>query len=171
MSMIQVEHLSFSYDSQQEMLFDDVSFSIDTDWKLGLVGRNGRGKTTFLSLLMKKYPYQGKIRSSVSFDYFPFVVADQEQWTIDVVRSIYPLVEDWQIQRELSYLQVEDDVLWREFSTLSQGEQTKVLLAVLFLKPGNFLLIDEPTNHLDAKARVVLMHYLQRKKRIYFSIA
>ncbi|WP_317394622.1 ribosomal protection-like ABC-F family protein [Faecalicoccus pleomorphus] len=164
MSMIQVEHLSFSYDSQQEMLFDDVSFSIDTDWKLGLVGRNGRGKTTFLSLLMKKYPYQGKIRSSVSFDYFPFVVADQEQWTIDVVRSIYPLVEDWQIQRELSYLQVEDDVLWREFSTLSQGEQTKVLLAVLFLKPGNFLLIDEPTNHLDAKARVVLMHYLQRKK-------
>lgn len=164
MSMIQVEHLSFSYDSQQEMLFDDVSFSIDTDWKLGLVGRNGRGKTTFLSLLMKKYPYQGKIRSSVSFDYFPFVVADQEQWTIDVVRSIYPLVEDWQIQRELSYLQVEDDVLWREFSTLSQGEQTKVLLAILFLKPGNFLLIDEPTNHLDAKARVVLMHYLQRKK-------
>lgn len=164
MSMIQVEHLSFSYDSQQEMLFDDVSFSIDTDWKLGLVGRNGRGKTTFLSLLMKKYPYQGKIHSSVSFDYFPFVVEDKEQWTIDVVRSIYPLVEDWQIQRELSYLQVEDDVLWREFSTLSQGEQTKVLLAILFLKPGNFLLIDEPTNHLDTKARVVLMHYLQRKK-------
>lgn len=164
MSMIQVEHLSFSYDSQQEMLFDDVSFSMDTDWKLGLVGRNGRGKTTFLSLLMKKYSYQGKIRSSVSFDYFPFVVEDKEQWTIDVVRSIYPLVEDWQIQRELSYLQVEDDVLWREFSTLSQGEQTKVLLAILFLKPGNFLLIDEPTNHLDAKARVVLMNYLQRKK-------
>ena len=164
MSMIQVEHLSFSYDSQQEMLFDDVSFSMDTDWKLGLVGRNGRGKTTFLSLLMKKYPYQGKIHSSVSFDYFPFVVEDKEQWTIDVVRSIYPLVEDWQIQRELSYLQVEDDVLWRVFSTLSQGEQTKVLLAILFLKPGNFLLIDEPTNHLDAKARVVLMNYLQRKK-------
>ena len=164
MSMIQVEHLSFSYDSQQEMLFDDVSFSMDTDWKLGLVGRNGRGKTTFLSLLMKRYPYQGKIHSSVSFDYFPFVVEDKEQWTIDVVRSIYPLVEDWQIQRELSYLQVEDDVLWRVFSTLSQGEQTKVLLAILFLKPGNFLLIDEPTNHLDAKARVVLMNYLQRKK-------
>lgn len=164
MSMIQVEHLSFSYDSQEEMLFDDVSFSMDTDWKLGLVGRNGRGKTTLLSLLMKKYPYQGKIHSSVSFDYFPFVVKDKEQWTIDVVRSIYPLVEDWQIQRELSYLQVEDDVLWRMFSTLSQGEQTKVLLAVLFLKPNNFLLIDEPTNHLDAKARVVLMTYLQRKK-------
>ena len=164
MSMIQVEHLSFSYDSQQEMLFDDVSFSMDTDWKLGLVGRNGRGKTTFLSLLMKKYPYQGKIHSSVSFDYFPFVVEDKEQWTIDVVRSIYPLVEDWQIQRELSYLQVEDDVLWSVFSTLSQGEQTKVLLAILFLKQGNFLLIDEPTNHLDAKARVVLTKYLQRKK-------
>lgn len=54
-----------------------------------------------------------------------------------------------------------------EFSTLSQGEQTKVLLAILFLKPGNFLLIDEPTNHLDAKARVVLMNYLQRKKVLF----
>lgn len=164
MSMIQVEHLSFSYDSQQELLFDDVSFSMDTNWKLGLVGRNGRGKTTFLSLLMKKYPYKGKIHASVSFDYFPYVIEDKEQWTMDIVRSIYPLVEDWQIQRELSYLQMDKEVLWRMFSTLSLGEQTKVLLAVLFLKPENFLLIDEPTNHLDAKARTVLMHYLQRKK-------
>lgn len=53
--------------------------------------------------------------------------------------------------RELSYLKVEEDVLWRPFETLSNGEQTKVLLAALFLKEGNFLLIDEPTNLKDSR--------------------
>ena len=53
-----------------------VSFQIDTNWKLGFVGRNGRGKTTFLQLLMGNYPYQGTIVSSVPFDYFPYPVAE-----------------------------------------------------------------------------------------------
>ena len=44
-------------------------------------------------------------------------------------------------------------VLWRFFETLSHGEQTKVLLAALFLNEGHFLLIDEPTDHLDVEAR------------------
>ncbi len=52
----------------------------------------------------------------------------------------------------------------QEFSTLSQGEQTKVLLAALFLKPNNFLLIDEPTNHLDMEARRIVSSYMKRKK-------
>ncbi len=50
MSMIRVEDLSFSYSSSYDPIFEHVSFSIDTDWKLGFVGRNGRGKTTFLNL-------------------------------------------------------------------------------------------------------------------------
>ena len=66
--------------------------------------------------------------------------------------------------RELSYLEVREDVLWRPFSTLSNGEQTKVLLAALFLNEGHFLLIDEPTNHLDTRARAVVAAYLKRKK-------
>ena len=55
-------------------------------------------------------------------------------------------------------------MLWRPFETLSNGEQTKALLAALFLKEGNFLLIDEPTNHLDAEARERAAAYLKRKK-------
>ena len=47
MSMIKVEHLTFSYNSSYDLIFEDVNFQIDTDWKLGFVGRNGRGKTTF----------------------------------------------------------------------------------------------------------------------------
>ncbi len=52
MSLIQVNDLSFSYDGSYEPVFDHVSFQIDTNWKLGFTGRNGRGKTTFLRLLL-----------------------------------------------------------------------------------------------------------------------
>ena len=52
----------------------------------------------------------------------------------------------------------------RPFNTLSKGEQTKILLAILFLKDNNFLLIDEPTNHLDTNARKSVSNYLKRKK-------
>ncbi len=50
MSMIKAEHLTFSYPGSFDTIFEDVSFTIDTDWKLGFVGRNGRGKTTFLNM-------------------------------------------------------------------------------------------------------------------------
>ena len=164
MSMIKVEDLTFSYPASHDRIFDSVSFQIDTNWKLGFVGRNGRGKTTFLQLLMGNYPYQGTIVSSVPFDYFPYPVADQTQWTQDVLQSVCPQAQSWELLRELSYLDVDPEVLFRPFATLSKGEQTKVLLAALFLKEGHFLLIDEPTNHLDTQARDLVSAYLRRKQ-------
>lgn len=164
MSMIRVENLTFSYPSSYDEIFKDVSFTIDSDWKLGFVGRNGRGKTTFMKLLLGKYEYRGNIISSVEFDYFPFEVADKTQLTEDILWGICPLAQEWEFIKELSYLGVDSEVLWRPFDTLSNGEQTKVLLAALFLKPENFLLIDEPTNHLDTNARIQIAGYLKRKR-------
>lgn len=164
MSMIRVENLTFSYPSSYDTIFDNVNFQIDTDWKLGFVGRNGRGKTTLLNLLLGKYEYSGKIISSVQFDYFPYPISDKKQMTEDILREVCPLAEEWELMRELSYLDVNADVLWRPFETLSNGEQTKVLLAALFLNEGHFLLIDEPTNHLDATAREKVSEYLKKKK-------
>ena len=51
MSLIQVSNLTFSYEGSYENIFQNVSFQLDTNWKLGFTGRNGRGKTTFLQLL------------------------------------------------------------------------------------------------------------------------
>lgn len=48
MSTIEIKNLSFSYDGAITNIFDQVDLNIDTNWKLGLIGRNGRGKTTFL---------------------------------------------------------------------------------------------------------------------------
>ena len=113
---------------------------------------------------MGNYPYQGTIVSSVPFDYFPYPVADQTQWTQDVLQSVCPQAQSWELLRELSCLDVDSEVLFRPFATLSKGEQTKVLLAALFLKEGHFLLIDEPTNHLDTQARDLVSAYLRRKQ-------
>lgn len=95
MSMIKIENLTFSYPSSSDNIFENVSFQIDTDWKLGFVGRNGRGKTTFLNLLQNKYEYSGKILSSVSFDYFPCPVTKKERLTEEILWDIAPLAEEW----------------------------------------------------------------------------
>lgn len=164
MSLISVANLTFAYEGSYDNIFENVSFQIDTDWKLGFTGRNGRGKTTFLNLLLGKYEYSGTIAASVEFDYFPFAVQNMEQETWQIAMEVNPMCELWQLQKELNQLEVGEDVLYRPFYTLSHGERTKVLLAVLFLRENAFLLIDEPTNHLDIQAREVLGRYLNSKK-------
>jgi lincosamide and streptogramin A transport system ATP-binding/permease protein len=164
MSQITVNNLTFAYEGSYDNIFENVSFCLDTDWKLGFTGRNGRGKTTFLNLLMGKYEYRGNISASVEFEYFPYKVSDKNMLTYEVLDCIHPDYKQWELLRELKQLEVEDEVLYRPYYTLSNGEQAKVLLAVLFLKENNFLLIDEPTNHLDAAARSIVSKYLDSKK-------
>lgn len=164
MSQIQVSHLNFGYEGSQNNIFEDASFNIDTDWKLGLIGRNGKGKTTLLKILLGQYFYKGTINKSVDFDYFPFEVKNKNKLAIEIVQEIAVNAEDWEIIKELNLLNSDAEILYRSFSTLSGGEQVKVLLISLFLKENNFLLIDEPTNHLDIETKKNLIEYLKRKK-------
>ena len=164
MSQIHVTNLTFAYPGSYDNIFEDVSFCLDTDWKVGFTGRNGRGKTTFMRLLMGEYRYQGTISSSAAFEYFPYEVSDLSRDTVEIVNELISGHEEWEIFRELSLLSVEADVLYRPFATLSNGERTKVLLAALFLKENSFLLIDEPTNHLDMEGRALVSRYLNPKQ-------
>lgn len=176
MSLINVTDLTFAYEGSYDNIFENVSFQLDTDWKLGFTGRNGRGKTTFLRLLLSKnsfdnrdeygysYDYTGNISASVSFEYFPYIVEDKSLCTGDIVYIINPDCRIWELKREFSKLNINYEVLDRSFETLSFGEQTKVLLGVLFTKENSFLLIDEPTNHLDSEARKLVSDYLNTKK-------
>ncbi len=164
MSLICVSDLSFTYEGSYEPIFENVSFQIDTDWKLGVTGRNGRGKTTFLHLLKGDYEYNGSITTNVDFDYFPFPILNQEIDTLEIILERMPEIEFWRLKKELGKLHVKEDVLYRSFDTLSYGEQTKVLLGALFVSENKFLLIDEPTNHLDLEGRKLLGEYLNQKK-------
>ena len=164
MSQITVSHLTFAYDGACDNVFEDVSFVLDTDWRLGFTGRNGRGKTTFLKLLDGTLESRGAVRAGVPVLYFPFPVEYPEDDTQAVLERLLPDCPAWRILRELNLLGVEQDVLYRPFYTMSNGEQTKILLASLFLHDGAFLLIDEPTNHLDAGGRRLLGEYLAQKR-------
>ena len=170
MPTIEIKNLTFGFDVQTTNLFEQTDLTIQSEWKLGLIGRNGRGKTTLLKLLMGDYPYSGKIEHRLNFTYFPQKVADKEQLTYYVLQELSDF-EQWKIERELNLLQVEADILWRPFSSLSGGEQTKVLLTLLFVDDINYPLIDEPTNHLDVTAREQVATYLREKKQGFIVVS
>lgn len=90
MSMIKVQDLTFSYPGSFDNIFESVNFQIDTDWKLGFIGRNGRGKTTFFNLLLGNYEYSGKILASVEFNYFPYSVSDKNKFTHEILEKFVP---------------------------------------------------------------------------------
>lgn len=166
MAQIRVTELTYGYEGSFDTIFEKVSFSIDTNWKLGLIGRNGKGKTTFLNLLMGKYAYQGTISAPTVFDYFPYQVKEEhrEQCASEFLEELKPGCEEWRVICELGKLQADAELLYRPFNSLSHGERTKVLLALLFSGEHDFLLIDEPTNHLDGRARENVKQYLRGKE-------
>jgi lincosamide and streptogramin A transport system ATP-binding/permease protein len=166
MAQINVSNLTFRYEGSSDNIFEDVSFRIDTDWKLGFIGRNGKGKTTFLNLLLGKHEYLGNIHASTVFDYFPYEMTREQMnhCSADMIEERMPDIELWKVICELEGLQLDAEILYRPFHTLSQGEQTKVMLSMLFARDNYFLLIDEPTNHLDTMSRNVVKEYLRSKK-------
>ncbi len=161
MPPIRVKNLSFGYDA--EPVFEDLNLLFDSDWKLGMIGRNGRGKTTLLRLLSGELaPQQGVVESPVAMASFPFSL-DPDAMALDAARA-HRGAADWLIQRELQKLCVREDILYRPVSTLSGGERTKLMLAALFAADPGFLLIDEPTNHLDMHGRRLVGEYLASKR-------
>lgn len=166
MAQIQVKDLTFAYEASADDVLENVTFHIDTDWKLGLIGRNGKGKTTLLHLFMGRYDYQGSIVTNSRFDYFPYPLtdADLEKTAEELAESWKPGIQPWQVMVQMNLIQMETECLYRPFGTLSHGERTRMMLAVLFAAENEFLLIDEPTNHLDQKAREMVKEYLSAKK-------
>lgn len=164
MSIIKIQNLTFSYEGKDKAIFKNVNLQLDTDWKLGLVGRNGRGKTTLLNLLLNKYEYEGNIGSNVKFTYFPFEIENEDQKVSELLKTICPENEKWEILREFSYLNLDSSILDCNYKILSNGKKTKILLAALFVNDNNYLLIDEPTNHLDTEGRKIVAKYLKKKK-------
>lgn len=166
MAQINVSDLTFHYDGSFDDIFSHVSFVLDTSWKLGFIGRNGKGKTTFLNLLLGNYSYSGSIDTTTTFDYFPYQIS-QEQMQLPAAEFMEDIkygCEAWRVLCELGTLGEDAELLYRPFQTLSFGERTKILLAILFSGTNEFLLIDEPTNHLDQAARDIVKAYLASKK-------
>ncbi|MFC2093834.1 ATP-binding cassette domain-containing protein, partial [Bacteroidota bacterium] len=200
MSSIILNSVTFYYTSPDEKLFDNLNLNISSDWKLGLIGRNGRGKTTLLNLINKIItPVKGTVHKDINTNFFPYYPANVLDNTMNVIKeNIAPFAFleakmnlltskndktsmkeygealelyqelngyeiDSMIEKEFDELGMSSNLLKREFSSLSSGEQTRSLLVSLFLKKDSFTLIDEPTNHLDMEGRKVLGKYFSGK--------
>ncbi|MGI1802923.1 ATP-binding cassette domain-containing protein [Limosilactobacillus reuteri] len=131
MEPITINNLTFAYPGQ-EPLFNHCDLNISSDWKLGLLGRNGRGKTTLLKILQKQLSFQGSIQTNLKFNYYPLVIREPDDYTLNVLMRSGYQGEQWQIERELNLMATPTELLWQPFSSLSGGEQTRVMLATLF---------------------------------------
>ncbi|WP_297815558.1 ribosomal protection-like ABC-F family protein [uncultured Lactobacillus sp.] len=170
MSIIKITNLSFHYDDSSENIFNNLNLNLDSSWKLGLVGRNGRGKTTFLNLLRNRLHGMGQIQTKLTFSYFPLEIENPENITLYELQDKANF-EQWELERELNLMNTDLDLLWQPFNTLSGGEQTKVLLAFSFTDKNSFPLIDEPTNHLDEDSRKQVADYLKKHDQGYIVVS
>ena len=170
MSLVSIHNLNFTYPGRYDPVFAHADAQLDTRWKLGLTGRNGRGKTTLLHLLDGSLDAGGAIAGAPGGGYFPGAVPD---FGLPLGEAAATLCDapDWQIARELGKLGLPPEKLAQPFGSLSPGEQTRALLAVLFLQPGAWPLIDEPTNHLDDAGRALLGRYLKSQKTGFLLIS
>ena len=171
MSQIRFQQFSFRYPGADEAVFQDLTLCLDTDWKLALAGRNGRGKTTLLRLLSGDLPGGAGLSCPVLCRYFPAPAgAGADGPAMEHLRRAAPEAEEWTLLREAAALGLGQSVLDRPWSTLSGGERTRCLLAALFAGDG-YPLLDEPTDHLDREGRALVARYLQRTRQGFLLVS
>jgi ATP-binding cassette subfamily F protein uup len=167
--IVEFHKVSKSFGSR--VMLDDFSYHFQRQERLGIVGNNGTGKTTFLKMLTgEALPDKGKIviGETIVFGYYSqdLMEVDPDMKVIDVVREVAEFIP-LEKGRQLSAAQLLErflfprDMHYHFVHKLSGGERRRLkLLRVLMLNP-NFLILDEPTNDLDIFAMSVLEEYLR----------
>jgi ATP-binding cassette subfamily F protein 3 len=166
--VMEIKGVSFSYGEIERPLIEDLSLVITRTDRIGIVGKNGKGKSTLLKLLSGALQPQGgviKTHPKASIGSFGQMVADllHDEYTIEEelgsVRSGLPRRE---IMNLCGTMMFGGDLSRKRIAVLSGGERSRVLLAKLLLTPVNLLLLDEPTNHLDMESCDSLVSAIDR---------
>jgi ATP-binding cassette subfamily F protein 3 len=151
--MLAAENLSKSFGAQ--MLFDNISFKINPKERVGLVGRNGHGKTTMFRILVGEEDYDGGTLS-VPKNYRIGYVQQQLDFKEDTIlkegmRGLPPAEKDhhWKVEKILVGLGFSNEHLHRPPGEFSGGFQVRLNLAKVLVSEPDLLLLDEPTNYLD----------------------
>ena len=171
MSQIMIQDLGFTYEGDYTPVFEGLDLQLDTHWRLGLVGRNGRGKTTLLRLLEGELEGVGQIILPGRCRRYPKPVLHMDLPTRQVLLDGMEDVDEWRLIREFSRLGLGEDLLDRPFHSLSGGEQTRAALAAIFLDEDSYPMLDEPTNHLDVQGRELVAAYLKNTRRGFLLVS
>ena len=150
----------------ENVLLDNARFEILSGQKIGLIGRNGCGKTTFLNLLLDREPADsGTIHRSrsVQWGYFDqgHLALHLENTLVQEVLRDHPGLKETDAKALLGQFQFKEDMIWKEASMLSGGERARLAFLRLLLQPYHVLLLDEPTNHMDMQSKSAIEQALQ----------
>ena len=167
--IVEFEHLSKSFPGVK--LIDDFSYKFSRYEKVGIVGNNGTGKSTFLNIITGNLsPDSGKIEigQTIKFGYYrqDGIEFDPKEKVIDAVNKIaeYIYFEDgtkMSSSQMLTHFLFPPETQYNYIEKLSGGEQRRLYLCTVLMQNPNFLILDEPTNDLDIITLNVLEEYLK----------
>ncbi|WP_195599182.1 ABC-F family ATP-binding cassette domain-containing protein [Longibaculum muris] len=153
-------------------IVDDVSFTINEQDKVALIGINGTGKSTLLKMIAQIDDYQGEIlrKKDIRISYLPQNPDFQNELT--VLKQVYEYVghdvEEYEVKAILNKFGIINHE--QKIAELSGGQQKRIALAITLLKPCDLLLLDEPTNHLDNEMIEYLEKYLMKFNKAIFMV-
>ncbi len=172
--IFECQYISKSFqtsDGQSVVITKDFYYNFSRFEKMGIVGNNGTGKSTFLKMLLgQQQPDEGRIviGETVRFGYFSQegLLFDEQQKVIDVVRDIAEYVDmgsgkHLSASQFLQYFLFTPEQQHNYVYKLSGGERRKLYLCTVLMQNPNFLVLDEPTNDLDIMTLQILEEYLQ----------
>lgn len=170
--MIQIKNITYTV--QERRILDDLNLVINSSEKIGLVGVNGAGKSTFLKVLSGILePEKGSIETKASMAYLEQEVkrnlddSMHDKYTIEEYLVINKGldIQAWEVSKLLNQMNVGDKTPDSIFGELSGGQKIKVELISILLKEPDLLILDEPTNFLDIPTAEWLMRYLSDYKK------
>jgi len=155
--VLTASELTFGYEADTPLI-KDFSLTVYPEDRIGVIGKNGKGKTTMLKLLNKSMtPETGLVAANPGVEYGYF-----EQTNVQTLNPGFTVEEellhshpdtDRQAARNIcGAMMFEQDAALKKISVLSGGEKARVMLGKLLIRPLNFLILDEPSNHLDIEA-------------------
>lgn len=152
--IMDVDQLSFGYQADQ-ILFSGLSFALERNEKIAIIGKNGKGKSTLLNVLSGQLrPNSGNIQfhPSTKLGHFGQTNVDRLSAKMTVeeeIRCSNPDLSRSEIRSIAGCMMFEGDLAQKKIQVLSGGEKSRVLLGKILASPTNLLFLDEPTNHLD----------------------
>lgn len=164
--MITIQNLSLALTGKP--IFENVNFTINKNEKIGLVGRNGSGKTTFFKIISSELnPDEGSVNLPHGYriGYLKQHIEFSHTSVIEEVVSVLDedrIHEDWKAEKILNGLGFSEDDMLASPNKFSGGFQVKINLAKLLLAEPNMLLLDEPTNYLDIHSIIWLGKFLKK---------
>jgi ATP-binding cassette subfamily F protein 3 len=164
---VEVKDISFGFDGTKSPLINGLSFAVNKGDRIGVIGKNGRGKSTLLKLLAGELtPQTGQVVVSpnTSLSFFAQTNTNRLQLsnTIETeIQQVNSKLSRTAVRAICGCMMFEGDDALKKISVLSGGERSRVLLGKILATPSNVLLLDEPTNHLDVESVMALTDALE----------